>query len=136
MSVSRNFSNNFKEKFPNHKRKHNMSLKLWHEVNTKELEYFLVDNKQELCYYSKPSADGLKKIEFKYLKSMNLFLLSLVIFCVGSWFKVLRMSWYKCMTPFLDSLQLVIKNYLCHWLASFPGIDYNSNKQVLSGISK
>ena len=84
LSVSRNFSNNFKEKFPNHKRKHNMSLKLWHEVNTKKLEYFLVDNKQELCYYSKPSADGLKKIEFKYLKSMNLFLLSLVIFCVGS----------------------------------------------------
>ena len=38
-----------------------MSLNLWHEVNTKELEYFMVDNKQEPWYDSKTSVDDLKK---------------------------------------------------------------------------
>ena len=30
LSVSRKFYNNLKENFLNHKRKHNVSLKLWH----------------------------------------------------------------------------------------------------------
>ena len=46
LSVSRKFSKKLKYTLSNHKRKHNMSIKLWHEVNTKKLEYFMVDNKQ------------------------------------------------------------------------------------------
>ena len=75
MSISRKISRNLKENFPNHKRKHNVSLKLWHEVNTKKLEYFLADNKQEPWYGSevkvlpKPSADG--KIFFKFDIELN-----------------------------------------------------------------
>ena len=62
LSVSRKFSKKFKENFPNHKRKHNVIINLWHEVNTKTLEYFMVDKKQELCYGSKHSADGKKTV--------------------------------------------------------------------------
>ena len=58
LSVSKRFSKNLKEKFLNYKRKHIASLKLWHEVNTKKIEYFMVDNKQEPWYDPKPSADG------------------------------------------------------------------------------
>ena len=54
--VSGNFSENFKDKFMNHKRKHNVGLKFWHKLNTKKLQYFLFDNKQEPRYDSKPSA--------------------------------------------------------------------------------
>ena len=42
LSISRRFSKRFKNKFPNHKQKHNMSLNLWHEVNTKKLKHFYV----------------------------------------------------------------------------------------------
>ena len=41
--MSSNSSRNFKEKFLNHKRKYNVSLTLYHETNTKNLEDFLVD---------------------------------------------------------------------------------------------
>ena len=37
LGVSRKFYEKFKENFPNHKRKHNVILNLWHEVNTKNL---------------------------------------------------------------------------------------------------
>ena len=40
LNVSRNFSNIFEENFPNHKRKHNVRLKLWHEVNDPKPELF------------------------------------------------------------------------------------------------
>ena len=125
LSVSRKFSDNLKENFLNHKQKHNVSLKLWHEVNTKKLDYFLVDNKQEPWYGSKPSAcSKTKQSYFQYLNSMTPFLLSLVIYFVGSWFKILRMSWYKFMTPFWDNLQLVINKYLFCWHDSFPVIKF------------
>ena len=77
-----------------------------------------------------------KKYEFKYLNSMNPFILPLVTAFVGPLFKILRISWYKCITPFLDNLQLVMCKYLFHLHDSFPGINYISNKQVLSGTSK
>ena len=48
LSASRKFSKNIIEKFPNHKRKYNVSPISWHEVNTKNIEYLMVDNKQEL----------------------------------------------------------------------------------------
>ena len=57
LSVSRIFSRNNRENFPNHKRKHNVSQSLCHEVHTKTLDYFMVDNKQKPWYYSKPSED-------------------------------------------------------------------------------
>ena len=129
LSVSRDFSKRFKENFPKHKRKHNVSLNLWHEVNTKNIEYFMVDNKQEPWYDSKPSVDGKKQhFNYQYLNSMTIFILSLVIYFVGSWFKLLRMSWYKCMKPFRDNLQLAINKYLCPFHDSFPGIEYKSNE--------
>ena len=46
LSVSRKFSKNFKDNFQNQKWKHNVSLKLWHEVDIKKLEFFwLITNK-------------------------------------------------------------------------------------------
>ena len=74
LSVSRNFSKNLKGNFPNHKQEHNASLKLWHEVNTKTFEYFLVNKKKEPWYDSEPSADGNFFFVFKYLNSLNPFL--------------------------------------------------------------
>ena len=67
---------------------------------------------------------------------MTPFILSLVISFVGSGFKVFIMSWYKCMTQFLENIQMVIKKYLCQCHASFPGSDYISNEEVSSGMSK
>ena len=72
----------------------------------------MVDNKQEPWYDYEPSADGKKQFGYQYLNSMNPFILSLVISLVGYRFKILRMSWYKFMTPFQDNLQLVLKKYL------------------------
>ena len=57
LSFSSKFYNLFKDIFPNYKWKHNVSINLWHEVYNKNLEYFMVDNKQELLYDSKYSAD-------------------------------------------------------------------------------
>ena len=48
----------------------------------------------------------------------------------------LRMTWYKSMKQFRNTLELVIKKWLCSLRDSFPGIDYISNKKVLSGMSK
>ena len=73
LSVSRKFSKNLKENFPNHKRKNNVVFKLWHEVNTKTFEYFLADDKEEPWYDSETSADGKKTVQFKYLNSMTPF---------------------------------------------------------------
>ena len=47
--IPRKYSGNFKYNFPDHKRKHNVSLTLYHETNKKNLS-FLVDNKTE--YFS------------------------------------------------------------------------------------
>ena len=60
--VSRNFSKNLKENFLNHKRKHTVGLFFWHKLNTKKIQYVLVDNKQEPRYDSEPSADGQKTV--------------------------------------------------------------------------
>ena len=67
---------------------------------------------------------------------MTPFLVTLVRSGVGSPFKIFMMYWYKCMTPFSYHLHLVINKYLCPFCDSFPGIDYKSNEEPLSGISK
>ena len=129
LSVLRSFFKQIKENFPNHKQKHNVSLNLWHELNPKKLDCFMIDNKQEPWYDSKPSLESLKKqFYYKYLKSMTPFVLSLVISFVGSWFKILRVSWYKCITPFWDKVKLVVKKYLCQCHNSLHDIGYIPNK--------
>ena len=46
LSVSRNFSKNLKYNFPHYKWKKNVSLNLWHELNTKKLSIlWLITNK-------------------------------------------------------------------------------------------
>ena len=77
-----------------------------------------------------------EKNDHEYFNLMNPFLVSLVICFVGSQFKLLRMSWYKFMIPFWDHLHSVIKEYLCTFNDSFPGIDNISNEEPLSGMSK
>ena len=47
MMVSRNSSYELKHNFPHHQRKLNVSLNLFHEENTKTIDYFLADNKPE-----------------------------------------------------------------------------------------
>ena len=90
----------------------------------------------DLDKLTKPSADG----QYKYLKftlnSMDPFLLLLVIYCLGSPFKILKTSWYTSMKPFWDNLDRVIKKYLCSLHDSFPGVDSYSNIQVLCGMSR
>ena len=89
----------------------------------------MVDNKPEPWDDSETSAVfPEKKFDDEYFNIMNSFLVSLVIYFVGSRFKFLRMSWYKCMTPFQHHLNLVIKKYLCPFHDSFPVIDYKSNE--------
>ena len=67
---------------------------------------------------------------------MNAVILLLVISFLGSQFKILRMSWYTYMKPFLDHLELVMKKYLSSVYDSFPGFDSYSIYQLLSGRSK
>ena len=87
MMISRKSSNKLKYFFPKHKQKHNVSLKLYHETNTKKLKEFLVDNKPFFKYNTKklpnPSADHRYKYLKHTLNSMNAFILSLVIFFWG-----------------------------------------------------
>ena len=70
------------------------------------------------------------------LNSINDFLMSLVMSYVGSWFKLLRISWYRIMKPFVTNLKLVINKYLCRLNESFPGVDFYSNFFVSIEISK
>ena len=58
LNISRKFVKNFKENFPNHNWKHNVSINSWHKMNTKSIEYFMVDNKQVTWYDLKPNRDG------------------------------------------------------------------------------
>ena len=79
--ISRKSSRNLKDNFPNNKRKHNGSLTLYHETNTKSLEVFLVNKKAESFYSSEieklpqPSADPQHKYLKYTLNSMNAFIL-------------------------------------------------------------
>ena len=57
--VSKNISNNFKETFHNYKRKHNVSLTVYHENIYQKLEDFLVDKK--LKYFDESEVEVLPK---------------------------------------------------------------------------
>ena len=54
--VSRKSSNKRKHNFSHHQQKLNVSLNFCHEENTKTIDYFLVDNKQEPWYNYELSA--------------------------------------------------------------------------------
>ena len=110
--VSNNSPDKRRIEFSYRQRKLNVSRNLCHEEYTQKLDYFLVDNKPEPWDDSEPSAVVRKNFDHEYFNLMNLFLVSLVISFVGSRFKLLRMSWYKYMTPFRDHLHLVIKKYV------------------------
>ena len=99
--VSRKSSNELKHNFPHHQQKLNVILNICPEENTKTIDYFLVDNKPEPWDDSKPSVvvKG-KKIDYEYFNLIIQFLVSLVVSFVGYRFKLLSMSWYKCMTRF------------------------------------
>ena len=58
--ISRYSSRNLKNNFPKDKQKHNVGRTLYHETNTKKLEFFFVDNRPEYFYYSE--LDKLLKI--------------------------------------------------------------------------
>ena len=97
----------------------------------------MVDKKQEPWYDFEPSAvvkGG--EFDYEYFNLINTFILSLIISFVASRFKLLSMSWYKCMTPFRYHLHLVINKYLCPYNDSFPGIDSKSNEDMLSVLIK
>ena len=135
--VLRESSNERKHEFLQYQQKPNMSLNICHEENTKKIDSFLVDNKPEPWNDSEPSAVVPKKIvDYEYFNLMTLFLVSLVISLVGYWFKIFRISWYKCMTPFIDHLHWVMNKYLCSFRKLLPGIDNILNEEPLSGMSK
>ena len=56
--------------------------------------------------------DQMKYLQ-QTLKSINDFIMSLVMSYVGSQFKLLRMSWYRIMKPFRNTLKFFIRKYLC-----------------------
>ena len=59
-----------------------MSLNLRHEVDTKNLEYLMVDNKQEPWYDSKPSADGKKTVWISIFEvNASIYFICSNIFC-------------------------------------------------------
>ena len=77
----------------------------------KQTGFFLI----ELQKLPKHSADSQYKYLKYTLKSMNEFLLSLVIYFMVSRFRIFRMSWYTSMKPLRDNLELVINEYFCIW---------------------
>ena len=89
--ISRKAYGKLKNIFQENKRKHNVSLSLYHETNTKTLENILVDNKLEYFYeyelkkLLKPSADPqYKDLKYTY-NSTNAFLVLLVICFEGQY---------------------------------------------------
>ena len=93
LSITNNISRNSKEKVPNHRWKHNVSLIFYDEKYTKTFEDFMVDNKikyfdesdeSEVEVLPKPSSDVQFKNLENILNSMNAFLLLLVIYFMGS----------------------------------------------------
>ena len=59
--VSNKSSNKRKHNFPHHQRKLNVSLNICHEENTKNIDFFVIDRKQEPWYDSESIAVVLEK---------------------------------------------------------------------------
>ena len=123
-------------------KKNNLSLKWSNVKDNKNTEDVLVGKPTEINYSSgdENTPRHSEYIKMKYLQqtlnSMNAFLLSLLMSYVGSWFKLLRISWYRSIKPFQTNLKLVIKKYLCSLHESFPRVDSSSNDVMLIETSK
>ena len=101
----------------------------------------MVENIIEIIYSPKDGNQPKysEDVQIKYLQqtlnSTNAFILSLVMSCVGSQLKLLRMSWYRIMKQFQTNMKLVIRRYLYIWHKYFPGVDSSPNDLLLSEIS-
>ena len=63
----------------------------------------MVDNKSEPWDNSESSAVVKEFFDYEYFNLMTPFIVSLVIYFVEYRFKLLRMYWCKCMTPFREA---------------------------------
>ena len=79
--------------------------------------FWLITNQDFLLIWSicvtKTQCKSSIEIFGNILNSTNAFILSLVIYFLGSQFEIVRMSWYKSMKTFWDNIELVIKK--CFW---------------------
>ena len=82
------------------------------------------------------SMNGKSKDLQQKLKSINYFILALVMSYVGSCFKLIRIYWYKNMKPFRTNLKLVWKKFVYGMHGSFLGDDSSSNVFMLCGMRK
>ena len=62
LSFSRKFYKNLKENLPNHKQKHNVSLKFWNEVNTKNWSILWLITNKNIGMIQKPVRTVKEKI--------------------------------------------------------------------------
>ena len=86
--ISRKSSRKLIGNFPKNKWKHNVSLKVFHETNTKTIEMFWSITNQTLFTVKKKlpkPIEGVQYKDLKYtLKSMNAVIILLVISFLGS----------------------------------------------------
>ena len=99
----------------------------------KTLQKFITNLRKNPRKYSE---DGQMKYFKQTFNSMDYFIMSLVVSYVGSWSKSLRVYWYRSIKPFRTNLKLVLKEYLCIWHESFPGVDSYSSDLMSSGMIK
>ena len=96
-----------------------MRITLSNVKDTKTSDGFLFENQMETHYkyYDEKTPRQIESGKPKYLQqtlnSMNNFLLLSVMSCLGSHFKLLRMSWYINMKPLRTNLKLFINKYFC-----------------------
>ena len=57
------------------------------------------------------------------------------MYVIGSYHKLLYMSWYTNMKPFHTNLKLVIENYLYAMHDPFPGVEYYYDDLIIGEIS-
>ena len=101
-------SNKQKHNFPHNQRTLNVSPNICHGEKTKNLIIFWLRTNKNRGMILNPVQLFKKKFDYKYFNLMTQFLVPLVTSFVGSRLKLSRMSRYKCMTPFLYHIQLVI----------------------------
>ena len=116
---------------------------IWHcqRLNIQKKYDVLFENIMETHYESKDekphcySESGKIKDLQQILNPINAFILSLLMSYAVSHFKLLNISWYRSMKPFIANLKLVIKKPLCIWHDYFIVFDYSSNNDMLNGMS-
>ena len=117
--ASRERSNEQKHDLSYHQQKLNVSINIFYEENIKKLDFFWLITNQDRGMIMNPVQFLLNCFDYEYFNIMTQFLVYLVIFFVGFCLKFLRMSRYKCMTPFRDHLHLVLNKYFFHFIFHF-----------------